>query len=49
MNFVIWNFCEGVVDVHDVVAGEIAAMFTSSAAGKRFILVGGRHEFKKLY
>ncbi len=37
----LWSFCEGVVDVRDVATAEIAAMFTPSAAGKRFILSGG--------
>ena len=40
------NFRAGIVDVRDVVAGEIAAMFTPSAAGKRFILCGGVMDFK---
>ncbi len=42
------NICFGIVDVRDVVAGEIAAMFTPSAAGKRFILNGGTITFKDL-
>ncbi len=42
------NTCMGIVDIRDVVAGEIAAMFTPSAAGKRFILNGGTITFKDL-
>ncbi len=41
------NVCLGIVDVRDVVAGEIAAMFTPSAAGKRFILNGGTTSFQE--
>ncbi len=40
------NMCLGIVDVRDVVAGEIAAMFSSNAAGKRFILNGGTTNFQ---
>ena len=40
------NVRVGIVDVRDVVAGEIAAMFTPSAAGKRFILCGGSVDTK---
>ncbi len=43
---VIPNFGFGIIDIRDVAAGEIAAMFTPSAAGKRFILVGGSILFK---
>ena len=41
------NIRLGIVDVRDVVAGEISAMFTPSAAGKRFILCGGTVNFKE--
>ncbi len=40
------NVCVGIVDVRDVVAGEMAAMFSSDAAGKRFILNGGTTNFR---
>ena len=40
------NFRIGVVDVRDVVAAEISAMFTPFAVGKRFILCGGAVDFK---
>ncbi len=41
------NVSMPIIDVRDVVAGEIAAMFTPSAAGKRFILVGGTITLKE--
>ena len=47
----MWNICVGVIDVRDVATAEIAAMFTPSAAGKRFILACGTvtgKEFSKI-
>ena len=41
------NAVLGIIDVRDVVAGEIAAMFTPSAAGKRFILCAGAMSLKE--
>ncbi len=47
----MWNICLGVIDIRDVATAEIAAMFTPSAAGKRFILSCGTltgKEFSKI-